>query len=262
MTPVVFVHGLWLHSSSWDAWIDLFKEHGYEAIAPEWPGVPGTVAEARADPSAGGGHGITAIADHYAGIIQALPEKPVVIGHSFGGLLDAEPARSRPRPGRRGHRPRARQGRVRAAAVGAAGRLDRPAQPGQPVANRRTVPFGLPVRVRQRAVRRGVRVAVRQVGDPVDGAAAVRGGVRQLRAALTRRRARRPDRGPLLITAGGRDHTVPAAISRSTFKLQRKAGAPTDLREFPDRGHSLTIDSGWRDVAATVLDWLSTRAGS
>ena len=67
-------------------------------------------------------------------------------------------------------------------------------------------------------------------------------------------------RGPLLITAGGQDHTVPAAVSRSTRRLYHKSPAVTDLKEFPDRGHSLTVDSGWTDVAAAVLGWLKERS--
>ena len=64
------------------------------------------------------------------------------------------------------------------------------------------------------------------------------------------------DRGPLLITAGGKDHTVPASVSRSTKKLYRHSSAVTDLLELPGKGHSLTIDSGWEQVADAVLDWL------
>jgi non-heme chloroperoxidase len=262
MTPVVFVHGLWLHSSSWDAWIDLFKENGYEAIAPEWPGVPGTVAEARADPSAGAGHGITAIADHYAGIIQALPEKPVVIGHSFGGLLvqnllgrglaragvAIDPA---PIKGVYVLPPSA----LRVASIA----LRNPANRSRTVALSPSdfrYGFGNALSEEESASLYE-KWAIPSTVRPLCEAAFANFAPRSPAAVLAG-----ADRGPLLITAGGRDHTVPAAISRSTFKVQRKAGAPTDLREFPDRGHSLTIDNGWRDVAATVLDWLSTRAGS
>jgi non-heme chloroperoxidase len=70
---------------------------------------------------------------------------------------------------------------------------------------------------------------------------------------------RNKDRGPLLITAGGQDHTVPAAISTATRRLYHRSPAITDLREFPDRGHSLTIDHCWREVAQAALDWLRQR---
>ena len=86
-TPAVFIHGLWLHSQSWNNWIELFRATGYEPIAPSWPGIPATVEQARAHPESIGGYSITDAADHYAGIIHSLASKPIVIGHSFGGLL-------------------------------------------------------------------------------------------------------------------------------------------------------------------------------
>jgi non-heme chloroperoxidase len=86
-TPVVFVHGLWLHADSWSAWIDLFREAGYAPSAPGWPGDSSTVAETRAQPDRVAGHGIDDVVDHYAGIIGELDAKPIVVGHSFGGLI-------------------------------------------------------------------------------------------------------------------------------------------------------------------------------
>ena len=86
-TPVVFIHGLWLHATSWQPWVELFDDSGYAAIAPRWPHEPPTVEEARADPDAVAGLGIDELTEHYAGIIRALPERPIIIGHSFGGLI-------------------------------------------------------------------------------------------------------------------------------------------------------------------------------
>src|SRR3954454_20361739 len=86
-TPVVFVHGLWLHAESWGAWIARFNEAGYQASAPGWPGDAETVAETRANPDSVAGHGIDEVVDHYAGFIGSLEAKPIVIGHSFGGLI-------------------------------------------------------------------------------------------------------------------------------------------------------------------------------
>ncbi|MBV9919666.1 MAG: alpha/beta hydrolase, partial [Pseudonocardia sp.] len=85
--PAVFVHGLWLHATSWRPWLDLFAQHGYDPVAPGWPNEPPTVEEARAKPDAVAGLGIEDVADHYAGVIADLPEPPVIIGHSFGGLI-------------------------------------------------------------------------------------------------------------------------------------------------------------------------------
>src|SRR5512132_1332733 len=86
-TPVVFVHGLWLLPSSWDRWVTLFEEAGYVALTPGWPDDPETVAEAKAHPEVFAGKGIGEIADYEESIIRKLDRKPVVIGHSFGGLL-------------------------------------------------------------------------------------------------------------------------------------------------------------------------------
>src|SRR5664279_4641837 len=86
-TPVVFVHGLWLLPSSWQRWAELFEDSGYVALTPGWPDDPQTVAEAKAHPEVFGGKGISEIADYEEGIIRRLDRKPIVIGHSFGGLL-------------------------------------------------------------------------------------------------------------------------------------------------------------------------------
>src|SRR5215472_9700631 len=85
--PVVFVHGLLLLPSSWDRWVTLFEEAGYEALTPGWPDDPETVDEARKHPEAFAGKGIGQIADYEEAISRRLDRKPVIIGHSFGGLL-------------------------------------------------------------------------------------------------------------------------------------------------------------------------------
>ena len=86
-TPVVFIHGLWLHADSWKPWIDLFRAAGYDPIAPGWPGDSPTVAESNAHPERIANVGIDDVVEHYAAIIRKLPAKPIVIGHSFGGLV-------------------------------------------------------------------------------------------------------------------------------------------------------------------------------
>jgi pimeloyl-ACP methyl ester carboxylesterase len=85
--PVVFVHGLWLLASSWRQWRDRFEEEGFATLAPGWPGDPPDVAAARANPDAFKGQKVGMVADHYAEVIRKLERKPVIIGHSFGGLL-------------------------------------------------------------------------------------------------------------------------------------------------------------------------------
>ena len=188
-TPVVFIHGLWLHATSWGPWVDLFREAGYEPIAPGWPHEPRTVAEARENPELVADIGIDDVADHYAGIIDGLAAPPVIIGHSFGGLITEkllgqgigaagvaiDPAQIKgvlPLP----------LAQLRAGLPGAR-QPDQSAQGGVVDAE------GVPLRLRQRADRGGVERAVREVDDPVTGQAAVPGRRRQLRAALARRRS-------------------------------------------------------------------------
>jgi non-heme chloroperoxidase len=86
-TPVVFIHGLWLHATSWTPWVELFAERGYAPVAPGWPGEPDTVAEARANPDLLANRGIDEVTEHYVKIIEGLDRPPVLVGHSFGGLI-------------------------------------------------------------------------------------------------------------------------------------------------------------------------------
>jgi non-heme chloroperoxidase len=257
-TPVVFVHGLWLHASSWDPWVERFNEAGYDASAPGWPGDSATVAETRTNADRVAGAGIDGVVDHYAGIIGALAAKPVVIGHSFGGLIAQRLLG---------------QG-LASAAVG----IDAAPIKGVmflPLSALRVASIALrnPLN-RKRAVsltrdqfRYGFGNAISQAESddlftrwtiPSPGRPLFEAAVANLAPGSPAKiDTRNPARGPLLLTAGGRDHTVPRAITTQTRKLYYgKSSAVTDVKEFPDRGHSLTIDSGWHEVADAVLDWV------
>jgi pimeloyl-ACP methyl ester carboxylesterase len=256
-TPVVFVHGLWLHSSSWGPWIELFNKNGYEAVAFDWPGDGATVDEARESPDSVAGVGIDDIVSGYARAIGDLPQRPVVIGHSFGGLIAQRLLGE-------GH------------AVAAVG-IDAAPPKGVlylPPSALRVASIALrnPAnRKRAKALTReqfryGFGNAVSQEeSDTLFDQWAIPSPMRPLFEAATAALMpkspaaidrKKNDRGPLLLTAGGRDHTVPKAITTQTRKLYHKSTAVTDLHEFPDRGHSLCIDGGWRDVADVCLDWL------
>jgi pimeloyl-ACP methyl ester carboxylesterase len=256
--PVVFIHGLWLHATSWGPWASLFHNAGYEPVAPGWPGDPGTVEEARADPGALADHGIDDVTAHYARIIGEMPAPPVIIGHSFGGMI-AEKLLSE------GYG----AGAIAIDAAQIKGVLPLPLS-----ALHSTLPVFRNPANRHKAVSLTAeqfrysfgnaisedesndlyqRWAIPAPGRPLFEAAAANFELNSPAKVNTSNESR----GPLLLIMGGRDHTVPESITRATLKQYRHSDAITELAEFPDRGHSLTIDSGWRAVADQCLAWLT-----
>jgi non-heme chloroperoxidase len=256
-TPVVFVHGLWLHAESWGPWVDLFNEAGYSAGAVGWPGDGDTVEETRAAPDQVAGHGLVEIVAHHAAEIAKLDRKPIVVGHSFGGLIAQQLLSDGSAAAAVAIDPAPAKGvlylppsALRVASIA----LRNPANRNDAVSLTKgqfRYGFGNTLS-EQESDDLWERWAIPSPGKPLfEGALAnVTPGSP---AAVDGKNA---TRGPLLITAGGKDHTVPATISRQTQRLYRKSPAITDLRTFADRGHSLTIDSRWREVADTVLGWL------
>jgi len=256
-TPVLFVHGLWLHADSWGNWVDLFRDAGYAPSAPGWPGDSDTVEETRKQPERVAGHGIDDVVEHYARVIGSLDSKPIVIGHSFGGLvvqrllgqnLAAAAVAIDPAPikGVMYLPPSA----LRMAGIA----LRNPANRTRAVAlNAKQFRYGFGNTLSEAESNELYeRWTIPSPGKPLFEAAIANFAP----SSPARVDTGNATRGPLLITAGGRDHTVPAAISRATLRLYRKSPAPTELEEFPDRGHSLALDSGWREVADVVLAWL------
>jgi len=253
-TPVVFVHGLWLLPSSWDRWAALFDEAGYAAVAPGWPDDPETVEEANANPEVFAGKTVGQVADHVADVIGKLDRKPAVIGHSFGGLLTQIVA-----------------GRGLAAASVAIdpapfrGVLPLPvsalrsASPvlGNPANRSRAVPltydqfrYAFANAVDEDEAKQLYETyAVPAPGAPLFQAATANFNPWTEAKVDTKN----PERGPLLIISGERDHTVPWAIANASYRKQKRNEGVTEIVEIPGRGHALTIDSGWRDVAETAL---------
>jgi pimeloyl-ACP methyl ester carboxylesterase len=257
---VLFVHGLWLHADSWTPWLERFGAAGYSPTAPGWPGTGASVAETRRDSEAVAGYGIADVVDHYARIINAVDTKPIVIGHSFGGLiaqrlladdLAAAAVAIDPAPikGVIFLPPSA----LRVASIA----LRNPANRSRAVSlTGKQFRYGFANAVSpEESNDLYERWAVPTPGKPLFEAASAN----LSRNSPAKVDTRNATRGPLLVTAGGRDRTVPKAVSRATVKLYRHSPAVTDFREFPDRGHSLTIDSGWSDVADAVLAWLGER---
>jgi non-heme chloroperoxidase len=260
-TPAVFVHGLWLHADSWGAWVDRFREAGYAPLAPGWPGDAASIEETRKQPDRVAGHGIDDVVAHYAGIIRGLDAKPVVVGHSFGGLvvqrllgedLAAAAVAIDPAP-IKGVR-NLPLSALRVASVA----LRNPANKNRAVAltpKQFRYGFGNALSA-QESAELYERWTIPSPGKPLFEAAFANFSPRS----PAKVRTDNATRGSLLVTAGSMDHTVPPAISRATLKLYRKSPAVTDFKEFPDRGHSLCIDHGWQEVADAVIDWLQERS--
>jgi non-heme chloroperoxidase len=257
LAPVVFIHGLWLLPSSWDRWATLFEEAGFTALTPGWPDDPETVEEANAHPDVFAGKTVGQVTDHYAEVIGGLEKKPAVVGHSFGGLLAQIIA-----------------GRGLAAASVAIdpapfrGVLPLPIsalRSAQPVlsnpANRgRAVPLSY------EQFRFGFANAVseEEAKELYDTYAVPASGAPLFQAATANLNpwteakvdTKNPDRGPLLLISGEKDNTVPWAIANASYKKQKHNEGVTEIVEIPNRGHALTIDSGWREVADTALTFV------
>jgi len=257
-TPVVFVHGLWLHASSWTPWVERFRAADYEPIAPGWPGEPASITDARAQPGLVAGTGIDDAVAHYERIIDLLcTTAPIVVGHSFGGLVAQRLLTT---------------GKASAAVAIA------PAQ----IKGVRVLPLAqlrsaLPALRNPANLRRAVSLTreqflfgfgnalTAQESDELYERWAIPAPARPVfQAALAnmaphsqaRVDVRTSDRGPLLLISGTQDHTVPEATTRSTLKQYRRSSALSELRVIKGRGHSLTVDQGWPEVADTVLGWL------
>lgn len=252
--PVVFVHGLWLLPTSWDRWAALFEEAGYAALTPGWPDDPATVAEANAHPEVFADKTVGQVADHVAAVTQGLTRKPAVIGHSFGGLLaqilagrglSATTVAIDPAPFR--------------------GVLPLPLSAlragwpvlGNPANRHRAVPLTYE-QFRYSFANAVSETEARELyatfAVPAPGAPLFQAATANLNpwteAQVDTEHA---GRGPLLIISGEKDHTIPWALANAAFKRQRDNPGVTEIVEMPDRGHALTIDSGWREVAETAL---------
>ncbi|MDP9168215.1 MAG: alpha/beta hydrolase [Actinomycetota bacterium] len=262
--PVLFIHGLWIHSSAWQPWLDLFAERGYEVSAPGWPGDGDTVAATRENAAALDDVGIARIVEHYASIIGSAAgrheAKPIVVGHSFGGLIAQE---------------------LLATGLAAAAVAIDPA----PIKGVKALPLAqlrsaFPVLSNPANRHRTVSLTAKQFHYAF-GNALTEEESNELHARWTIPGPGLPlfedaaanfsknspakvdthlaDRGPLLLTSGTEDHTVPLKVTKEVFGLYAKGGSDTEFHEFEGRGHSLTMDHGWQDVAEVALKWLTDK---
>ena len=252
--PVVFVHGLWLLPSSWDRWAELFEKNGYAALTPGWPDDPDTVAQAKAHPEVFANKSVGDVADHFEDVIRGLNKKPAVIGHSFGGLLaqilagrglSAVSVAIDPAPFR-GVLPLPISSLRSASPV-----LKNPAN------YHRAVPltyeqfrYSFANAVSEDEAKELYQTfAVPTSGEPIFQAAAANFNPWTEAKVNTKN----PERGPLLILDGEKDHVVPWAIAKASYKRQARNEGVTEIVKIPNRGHALTIDNGWREVADITL---------
>ena len=255
--PVVFIHGLWLHGTSWRPWMELFQAEGYDPVAPAWPGERDTVEETRAHAEDVANKGIDEVTEHFAKIVEGFDTPPVIIGHSFGGLIAEkllgegygnaavaiDPAQIKgvlPLP--------LRQLRSALPALG------NPTNIHKAVAlSEKDFRYGFANELTEDEAKELYdRWTVPSTVRPLFQAAAANFVMHSPAAVNTKNE----DRGPLLLISGTEDNTVPDVTTNATMKQYRDSAAVTELIRFRGRGHSLTIDHGWRDVATEILVWL------
>jgi pimeloyl-ACP methyl ester carboxylesterase len=252
--PVVFIHGLWVLPSSWDRWAGVFEEAGYAPLTPSWPDDPETVEEARANPDVLAKKTLKLVADHTADVIGRLDKKPAVMGHSTGGLLaqmiadrglSAATVAIDPGPFRGVLPLPVSTLRVSWAVI------KNPLNRGRAVTlTRDQFKYGWANALSEEEAK--------QLYDTYHVAAPGVALMQMANANLNpfteaKLDPRNPERGPLLIIEGEVDHTVAPAIANASYKRQRRNPGVTEIVTIPNRGHSLTIDSGWREVCDTAL---------
>lgn len=256
-TPVVFIHGLWVLASSWDNWAGVFEEAGYAAVQPVWPDDPLTVEEARANPEAMAKKSLKQITDHTAEVIAALDKKPAVLGHSTGGLMAQMIAD-------RG---------ISAATVA----IDPGPFRGVLPLPLSTLKVSFPILSNPLNKNKALMLTLdqfkygwanalsdeeaKEIYDryhvPAPGMPLMQMANANLNPFTEAKLdPKNPARGPLLIIDGEVDHTVPWAIASASYKKQKANEAVTEIKSIPNRGHSLTIDSGWREVCDTALEFV------
>lgn len=258
---IVLIHGLWVTPRSWESFQSRFESQGYQVIAPAWPGIRGEVEDMQADPSSFDGIGIEQVMATYIAEIRKLPAPPIIMGHSYGGLItqllidqgfgaagvaiDSVPARGiyllpfstyealtpallNPANAKRTYLfPFARWWRV--------------------FANSLTEPEA--------------RAAYRRYAIAAPGRAIFQAALSNFtpRSPATVNFAN-PRRAPLLFIGGGDDVIMPAALNRKNWGKYGKSPCVTEYKEFPGRSHFIIAEQGWEEVADYAATWATNHA--
>ena len=257
---IVLIHGLWMTPLSWENWEARFSERGHTVLAPAWPGFDRPVEDIRRDPSPFARLGVKEIADHYEGIIRALDRPPIIMGHSFGGLVTQI---------------------LLDRGLGAAGVGVDPAAPRGvmvlPPAQLKVASIALKNPANRHKTQMlsaeqfhyafcnvlsesESQTVYERYCVPGPGRPLFQAGLANFNPKAVTRVDYKADRAPLLLLGGGKDHTVPASVTRSNFKLQKRSPAVTEYKEYADRCHYTVGQEGWEAVADHALDWSVAQA--
>lgn len=258
---VVLIHGAWMTPLSWEHWLDRYTDRGHYALAPAWPGLDAEPEQLRRDPSPLQGLGITEVVDHYDKIIRGLDRPPIVIGHSFGGLV---------------------MQLLLDRGLGAAGVAIGTAAPKGVL----TLPYSLirsawPVLGNPANLKKAMPLTAEQFhyrfmntkskadSDAAYGRYCIPGAARPFfQAALaninpnavTKIQHKNPARAPMLFVTGSEDHISPPSINRANLKRQQRAQSATEYKEYPGRAHFIAGEDGWEEVADYALSWATEHA--
>jgi pimeloyl-ACP methyl ester carboxylesterase len=254
--PIVLVHGLWVTPLSWEKFKQRFEARGHQVIAPAWPGIEKPVEAMRQDPSGLNGIGIAEVVARYTEAIQALPEPPIIMGHSYGGLITQLLAD---------------RGLGRAAvaidSVPPKGILLLPLSTylslTPALLNPKTLgttflfTFAQWYKCFANTLPEDVaKVEYAAQAIPASGRSIFQAALSNFTpGSLATINFRNPKRPPLLVIGGEKDVIMPASLSRKIHKVHSANPAPTDYKEFPGRSHYLIAESGWEEVADYALDW-------
>jgi len=253
---IVLIHGLWMTALSWENWTNRYSGAGFRVIAESWPGMDGDIDALRADTTGIDNLGLTEITDYYANIITGLDRPPIIMGHSFGGLITQL---------------------LLDRGLGAAGvAIDSSPVKGVLAVPASTLRSGFPVLKSPANRHRSVSLtpeefhyaftntlteaeslaAYRRYAVPGPGRVLFQGALANLSPhSPATVDVRNSKRAPLLIIAGGLDHVIPPKVSEANAKRQRQSEAITAYHEFPGRSHFTLAQQGWEDVADFALRW-------